>query len=123
MYVPDDLLPARINVVDSGTPGHGRGNLAEELVRNVLFSNRSWHPRDSAVENAMSLPPKKNDVEHGDHYWAITVTGWGTLYAIGTEAQAETWRRLKAISEGTSARMRVTTADEWHMWTHLGELL
>lgn len=37
-------------------------------------------------------------------YWRIDVLCWGTVYAVGTEAQAEEWRAHKARWEGCVAR-------------------
>lgn len=37
-------------------------------------------------------------------YWRIEVATWGTLYAIGTEEQAETWRAAKANWERSIAK-------------------
>ena len=45
-------------------------------------------------------------------HWVIEVPAWGTLYAIGTEEQAETWRRHKANWEQSVARKREATEKE-----------
>lgn len=45
-------------------------------------------------------------------HFAITVAGWGTLFATGTSAQAETWRKHKAIWEMAVAHKRIATAAE-----------
>ncbi len=45
-------------------------------------------------------------------HWVIEVPAWGTLYAIGTEAQAEEWRRHKANWEHSVARKREATKEE-----------
>lgn len=45
-------------------------------------------------------------------YWVIECPAWGTLYATGTEAQAEEWRIHKANWEGSIARKRQATQQE-----------
>ena len=45
-------------------------------------------------------------------YWAINVHSWGTLYAIGTEAEAEEWRRHKSNWEQSVATKRLATEEE-----------
>jgi len=45
-------------------------------------------------------------------HWTITVSSWGTLYAIGTEEQAEEWRRHKARWEQSTAQTREATKEE-----------
>lgn len=57
--------------------------------------------------------------------WVIKVASWGTLYAIGTEAQAETWRGAKANWERSVATKRLATKEEilLQKFDDLGELL
>lgn len=55
-------------------------------------------------------------------YWKITVHDWGTLYAIGTEAQAEEWRKHKARWEQAVAKKEevdATVSDEWEKLSDL----
>ena len=58
-----------------------------------------------------------------ESYWVIDITCWGTHHAIGTEKQAEEWRRNKARYEGCIARKRVANdeeiADHKIDWEHL----
>ena len=58
-----------------------------------------------------------------ERHWAITVHDWGTLYAIGTEAHAEEWRRHKARWERAVARKRVVDPSESATWRRLDALL
>lgn len=56
-------------------------------------------------------------VKHGtqdatQQHWRIDVHGWGTLWAVGTEAQAEEWRRHKANWEHAVARKSICTDEE-----------
>ena len=50
--------------------------------------------------------------------WKITVASWGTIYAQGTEVQAEEWRRHKASWEGSVARKEpcdeLPSDEEWN---------
>lgn len=45
-------------------------------------------------------------------HWVIAVSSWGTLYAIGTEQEAEEWRCHKARWEGSVAIKRLATEKE-----------
>ena len=45
-------------------------------------------------------------------HWVIKVHSWGTLFAIGTEEQAEEWRRHKARWERSIATKREATESE-----------
>ena len=45
-------------------------------------------------------------------YWTIEVNNWGTLFAKGTEEQAEEWRKAKANWEHSIARKREATQEE-----------
>lgn len=45
-------------------------------------------------------------------HWVIEVSTWGELHAIGTEDQAEEWRRHKAEWEGGAATKRLATQEE-----------
>ena len=59
-------------------------------------------------------------------YWRIDVSGWGTLWAVGTEAEAEEWRKHKAGWEGSVARKREVSEDalpDDESWRVLSELL
>ena len=59
-------------------------------------------------------------------HWEITVNGWGTLFAIGTEADAEAWRSHKAQWEAGIATKRRVNPDEVTPttgWDRLSELL
>lgn len=58
-------------------------------------------------------------------YWIIEVVAWGTLYAIGTEEQAEEWRRHKANWEQCIARKREASPQEMkeHAFEQLDDLL
>lgn len=61
-----------------------------------------------------------------DGYWKITVASWGTLWARGTEQQAEEWRRHKARWEQCVAhKERVSASDlpSTKDWTNLAEVL
>ena len=54
----------------------------------------------------------ENIVDEYTKHWVIEVPAWGTLYAIGTEAQAEEWRVHKARWERSVARKREATEEE-----------
>lgn len=56
----------------------------------------------------MSTAKKRAKREH----WVISVASWGTLYAVGTEAQAEIWRGAKANWERSVAKKRLATDEE-----------
>lgn len=60
-----------------------------------------------------------------EKYWVIHVVDWGTLYAKGTEEQAEEWRRHKANWEGCVAKKRLATEGEMdtHKFKSLSELI
>jgi hypothetical protein len=61
----------------------------------------------------------------GEKHWRIHVVCWGTLFAVGTEAQAEEWRQHKAGWEGCVARKRLATPEEIRAekFARLAELL
>lgn len=51
----------------------------------------------------MSSPEAKR------YFWSIDITNWGTLFAFGTEAEAEEWRVHKALWErGGGSKTRVS---------------
>ena len=59
-------------------------------------------------------------------YWEIEVVCWGTLYAIGTEEQAEEWRKHKANWEQCIARkkeIQKTDLPKNEKWAKLTKLL
>lgn len=58
-------------------------------------------------------------------HWVIEVRDWGTLYARGSESQAEEWRAHKAAWEHAVATKRPATADEIrdHPFSELRDLL
>ena len=59
-------------------------------------------------------------------YWKIDVASWGTLWARGTEEQAEEWRVHKARWEGCVARKHeVAEADlpDGEEWELLDDLI
>jgi hypothetical protein len=47
-----------------------------------------------------------------EEHWIIEVPAWGTHYGIGTEDQAEEWRKHKARWEQSIARKRRATLQE-----------
>lgn len=47
-----------------------------------------------------------------EKHWVIKVSCWGTIYAVGTEVQAEEWRAHKADWEGCPAHKRLATDEE-----------
>lgn len=47
-----------------------------------------------------------------NEHWVINVSNWGTLYAFGTEKEAEEWRKHKARYEGSPATKRLATPEE-----------
>jgi len=58
-------------------------------------------------------------------HWIIEVPAWGTLYAIGTEQEAEEWRAHKANWEHSIARKRIASEEEIksHQFEDLNNLL
>ena len=60
-----------------------------------------------------------------EKHWVIKVSSWGTLYAIGTEEQAEEWRGHKASWEHSPAQKREATEQEKteHEYRRLSDLL
>lgn len=56
-------------------------------------------------------------------YWKITVSGWGTLFARGSEEQAEEWRSHKANWEHAVARKFEVTESASEEWERLEDLL
>lgn len=47
-----------------------------------------------------------------EEHWVIYVTRWGTFFGIGTEEQAENWRKHKANYEQSVATKRKATDEE-----------
>ena len=63
-------------------------------------------------------------------HWRIHVVSWGTLWAYGTEEEAEQWRAHKANWEQSIARKYELTRNEINerngsggQWTILSDLL
>lgn len=58
-------------------------------------------------------------------HWIIDVKSWGILYGIGTEEEAEEWRKHKASWEHSVAIKRQATPKEieQHEWRSLEALL
>lgn len=54
------------------------------------------------------MKPHDTKQEH----WIIDVASWGVLFAIGSEEQAEEWRRHKANWEHSVVRKRKATEEE-----------
>jgi hypothetical protein len=71
-----------------------------------LAERELYAPRPK--ERAKTSP---ND-QSGIYHWVITVNGWGTRYAIGTEQQAEEWRAHKANWERGVAIKRLASEKE-----------
>ena len=77
----------------------------EELKAGIEFIKSV----DIRVEAADLMPqPGESPPQH----WTITVHGWGTCYFLGTEAQAEEWRKHKANWERAVAKKRPSTPEE-----------
>jgi len=45
-------------------------------------------------------------------HWRINISEWGILWGLGTEKQAEEWRRHKCRWEGCIGQKRPATEDE-----------
>lgn len=51
-------------------------------------------------------------MEQENKHWRIHISEWGNLFGIGTEEEAEKWRRHKCRWEASIGQKRLATEEE-----------